>query len=93
MKNIKIKEFTFNTLIDLEDRGVSLSTLSDSPLKFIRAVLAINEGITDEAAGMRIQEILVNGGNLEDLVKQVTDSLTESGFIKALQKEAEVVAE
>lgn len=92
-KEIKIKEFTFNTLIDLEDHGVTLDTLSNSPLKFVRATLAINENISVDEAGLLIQELIVSGGNLEDLVNEITKSLTESGFMKALQSQVEVAEE
>lgn len=91
-KEIKIKEFTFNTMIDLEDHGVSLNTLAEAPLKFVRAVIALNLGITSEAAGMEINNHMMNGGGLEELVESISDSIVKSGFMKALQNQAEVQA-
>ena len=86
-KEIVIPEFTFNTMIDLEERGVSLAELQSTPMKFIRAIIALSLNVSNDEAGNEIQKHIENGGKLDEVINSVTTSISESGFIKALQDE------
>jgi hypothetical protein len=56
-------------------------------MKFIRALMGITLGVSNEEAGMQIQKHIEAGNKLDELVQAITESITESGFIKALQNE------
>lgn len=85
-KKLTVSEFSFNTMIELEDRGVSLTDLTEKPFKFIRALISLSMDCSTDEAGELLEAHIVNGGNLEDIIKVVAESIEQSGFINALQR-------
>lgn len=82
-KNYKIPEFSFETICDLEDYGVSLTSLTEKPMKTVRAFAALAIGDA-KTASREIEEHIKNGGNLTEFVEEIQRSISESGFFQSL---------
>ena len=82
-KEYEIPELDFNTVVELEENGVSLLSMSEENPKIatmLRAFVAWVMGTSAKKAGQEIQAHLMNGGTLVDLVSALTEALEESGF-------------
>ena len=82
-KNYKMRELTFNSICKLEDMGISLTSLDKKPLATIRAFIGLAVGDLDKA-GKELEAHIKNGGTLEDIMQDITDSVNNSGFFQAL---------
>ncbi len=82
-KTYKLPEFSFETICDLEDYGVSLTNLTEKPMKTVRAFAALAIGDTRTAA-REIEEHIKNGGNLNDFIEEIQKSISDSGFFQSL---------
>lgn len=82
------KDFTFNTICDLEDMGVALSDFSSKPMSVVRAYLAICAEKSYEFAGGEIEKHVIAGGNFEDMMQIMSEKMDESDFFRALQSRA-----
>lgn len=83
-KSYQIPEITFNTMCDLEAIGVSLEKISQKPLMTIRGFLCVAMGQDPQAAGRELEEHLKNGGSFEEIIKEISTALMNSGFFQAL---------
>lgn len=83
------KKFNFNTICDFEERGISLDSIAEHPMTFMRVYLAMCCGKSVEFAGDELENHLINGGTFEDLMNIVQLEMDESGFFQALNKGAE----
>lgn len=83
-KNVAIPEFTFNTVVELEGLGVSLTDFGKSTLGFVRAIIALALECDLNEAGNAIEDFAKDGGNITELFEAVSEKVSESGFIKAL---------
>lgn len=98
MKNVTINgreydvpELDNNAIIELADNGLDIFSKSfkkKSTLSAARAIIAWIEGIDVEDAGEEMQNHIVNGGDLQDLLEAFNTAIGESGFIKALMTRA-----
>lgn len=84
-KKYVAKDFTYNTVCDLEDMGVALSDFKAKPMSVIRAYLAVCADKDMEFAGNEIQAHIIAGGNFEDMMQIMADKMDESDFFRALQ--------
>lgn len=82
-KTYPIREFDFNFMCDLEDRGISIENIGDKPLKILREYLATVAGISSEAAGKELEMHVIGGGKMEDLYGALNIAMEESGFFRA----------
>ena len=82
-------EFDFNLICDLEDMGVSIDRIKRNPASAIRAYLALCMDAEKADAGIEIQEHMIHGGTLDDIITAMTSKLEESDFFQALNKESE----
>ena len=85
------KEYTsvamdFNAICDLEDNGVSLATIKDKPMSAVRAYFALCFGGSKEEAGKEMEQHLVNGGNMEEVIDAMNKELEESDFFRSLSQ-------
>lgn len=85
-KEVKL-EITFNTICQLEDMGVDISE-SSKPMSMLRGFIAVALGESLEEAGKEIEEYIVGGGDVKELVDAMVSALKESGFFQALAKKA-----
>ena len=84
-REYEVPEMDFNTVVELEEKGVSLLSLNEQEPKIatmLRAFTAWIMKTTPERAGKEIQEHLKHGGSLVDLIQALTKALDESGFSK-----------
>lgn len=93
-KDYNAKKLDYNAVCDLYDLGTDISTLSNginfSSIRNFIAVLIFNNDT--ELAGKEINDHIVNGGKLEDIVEIITKSVEDSGFFQALGKSTEAQA-
>lgn len=88
-KKYTAKEFDFNLVCDLEDMGVPLQEMQKKPTATARAYFALCFDGDKEDAGNELQEHMIEGGNLNDLVQAMVDEMNDSDFFQALQKRTE----
>lgn len=87
-KNYKVPELTFNAMCELEDMGVSITSLDKKPMATIRGFLALAIGDTEQA-GKELEEHIVNGGKLDDVISDITRAVQDSNFFRALSTKQE----
>lgn len=83
-KEYKIPELDFNMICDLESVGVSILNLDQKPISSLRGFLSVIGKMPLEVAGQEIQEHLINGGNIDDVVTEIMIAMVDSGFFQAL---------
>ena len=88
-KKYVAKDFTYNTVCDLEDMGVALSDFKGKPMSVVRAYLAVCADSDMEYAGNEIQAHVVAGGNFDDMMQIMSEKMDESDFFRALQSRTE----
>ena len=79
-------EFDFNLICDLEDMGVSIERIRKNPASAIRAYLALCMDADKADAGIEIQEHMINGGTLDEIIEVMSSMLENSDFFQALNK-------
>ena len=80
------KPFSFNMICDLEDIGVSLEDAVKKPTALFRIYIALCTGKTLEEAGNLVEEHVINGGDITDAMKVMTEELNNSDFFQSLNK-------
>lgn len=85
-KEYKIPEITFNVVCDLEDLGISLAEFQKKPIGAIRGFVALAMKGDLEQAGKELEQHIINGGNFEEITKEVGDAIQESDFFRSLQE-------
>lgn len=80
------KPFGFNLICDLEERGISLDSIADHPMSFMRVYLSICAKRDEDFAGEELDAHITNGGTFDDLMNVVKMEMDESGFFQALNK-------
>lgn len=83
------KEFSYNVICDLEEMGVQLSDFGTKPMSMVRAYLSICAGKDADFAGKEIEEHIIKGGSLEDIMNAISDAMDKSGFFQALNSRTE----
>ena len=81
--------FNFNTVCDLEEMGMSLSSVSKNPMTAVRAYFTICSGGNKERAGNEIEQHVINGGDLSVIVEAMNKEMEASDFFHALNKSPE----
>ncbi len=85
-KRYQAKPFTFNTVCDLEDNGVSLAEMTKKPMSMARAYVALCLNGDKEKAGIEIQEHIKAGGKFDEIYTVMGEEMNESDFFQALNK-------
>jgi len=84
----KAVPFTFNTLADLEDFGISLEDMRKKPMATIRAYFALCAGGDAEYAGQELQAHMIAGGSLEGISNAMAAEMEDSDFFRFLTTSA-----
>lgn len=79
------KPFTYNTICDLEDMGVSLQDMQNKPMSVVRAYFAVCTGKGAEFAGEQIEAHVINGGDFTAVLEAMNEEMEKSDFFRALQ--------
>lgn len=90
-KEYDVPELDNNAIIELADNGLDIFSKSfkkKSTLSAARAIIAWIEGIDVEDAGEEMQNHIINGGDLQELLEAFNTAIGESGFINALMTRA-----
>lgn len=90
-KTYTAKKFSFNTICSLEDKGVSVDDMQKKPVSTARAYFAVCAGLPDEKAGDEIEQHILNGGNLDEMMEKMVGELNNSDFFRAAAKEEKKV--
>lgn len=85
-KTYKIPELDFNKICQLEDMGVSITEMDGKVLSTVRGFIALSMDGDVERAGVELQEHLVAGGQLDELMEEINWAVENSGFFQALSK-------
>lgn len=88
-KRYTAKPFDFNTVCDLEDKGVPLAEMQNKPMSMARAYFALCFNGSTEDAGKELEAHLIAGGKFDDIYTVMGDEMNDSGFFQALKTEAE----
>ena len=76
-------ELNFANMTKLENWGFSLDKMTDHPLGFLSAFVALALDGTPEEGAQAIDEHIKGGGTLDDLTAELNKSIEESSFFKA----------
>ena len=79
------KPFTFNTVCDLEEMGVSMQDMQKKPMSVVRAYFTICTGKDQDFAGEEIEKHVIAGGNFNDVIEAMSEEMDKSDFFRALQ--------
>lgn len=87
-KTYKAVPIDFNAMCALEEVGVSVENMDKKPLSTARAYfcLCYDGGEDAVAAGKEIEEHIVNGGKLDDLMDAMNVEVDKSGFFRAVSQ-------
>lgn len=91
-KEYKIKDVDFDGMCELEELGLSLTTVKNKPLTAFRALVSYYCDLPLDEAAKEIEEHLKNGGDFTKIYSDLVERLSESGFfrlISAKQKATE----
>lgn len=91
-KEYKIKDVNFDGMCELEELGLSLTTVKNKPLTAFRALVSYYCDMPIEEATKEIEAHLRSGGDFTKIYSDLVERLSESGFfqlISAKQKTTE----
>ncbi len=80
-----IPELNFNAMCRLEEMGASFTDMDKKVLSTVRAFLALAMGGDIEEAGMEIEKHIASGGGFDEMMKDISRAVEESGFFQALK--------
>lgn len=80
------KPFDFNLMCSLEDISIGLGDLITKPHLAIRAYLAICGNMSEEKAGLELQEHLIAGNDMSEISIVLSEEMDKSDFFQALLK-------
>ena len=88
-RRFKAKELDFNFLCELGAEGVDITEIGDNILLTVRTYVAYCMGVKPDLAGAEINNHVVNGGGMKELIDVFTEKANESDFFQALTGETE----
>lgn len=88
-KTYESKEFDFNLVCDLEEIGINVDLIRKKPMATVRAYFALCANEDVAFAGKEIQEHVLGGNNIEELMEVMNENMEQSDFFLALSKDEE----
>jgi hypothetical protein len=88
-KEYKAKAFDFNLMCDIEDMGLSISDMGKKNMSFTRAYFSLCACQGKEISGKELEQHMINGGSIDDLVSVMNEEMEKSDFFRSLNKTAE----
>lgn len=82
-KSYKAAPITFNTVCELEDRGVTLGDLENKQMSAVRAYAAVSMGVDAATAGYELEQHVIGGGNFSELITALSEEVMKSDFFRA----------
>lgn len=77
-------KYDYNTHCELQELGVEVLEIKKKPHAIARAYLAISSGMDLETAGKEIEQHVINGGNLNDIIVALLKEMDQSDFFRAI---------
>lgn len=83
-RSIKAADVDFNFVAMLGENNINLSEIGRKPIPSIRVYVAHCTGLDVDTAGEIINQHIINGGNLADLMSVFSKKCDESDFFRAI---------
>lgn len=83
------KPFDFNTVCDLEECGVPIAEMKKKPTATARAYFSLCFDGEKDDAGAEIEQHMINGGTLNELIQAMLTEMNNSDFFQAISKRTE----
>lgn len=89
-RDYRVPELGFNTVCDLEEKGISIydiinpKVLKKKFMSIIRAFVGLATGLEPEESSALIEEHLLNGGTMDGWLDEIIESVEKSGFFQQL---------
>lgn len=80
------KELDFNFLCELDEAGIQVTDIGNKIMSVIRVYAAFCMGTSHEIAGNEINQHVINGGELKDVIDVFGEKAENSGFFQAINK-------
>ena len=77
-------KYNFNTHCALSEMGVNPLEIRKRPESVARAYFAISSGLTVEEAGDEIEQHIINGGDLSEIVIALLKEMDQSDFFRSI---------
>lgn len=91
-RNIRARELDFNFLCLLGENDIDLNDLGKKALPALRQYVAFCMNVDADIAGAEINNHIINGGSLEELVNVFKTKVEDSDFFRALGQKAQETA-
>lgn len=88
-KTYVAKEFSYNTLCDLQEMGCDITQAKSAPMALVRAYVSICMGVDKDTAGAEIEEHMINGGDLGTVTEVLLNKIENSDFFRRLSENQE----
>lgn len=86
--------FDFETMCQLEERGIEIEDIGTrKTLSTIRAYFSMCSGFPNVLASKEINQHIVSGGNLTELMEVIDKEMEKSDFVNAVLRGAETPQE
>ena len=85
-RKFKAAEITFGTIRKLSQLGVDFNHLGKNMFTLVNAYVQVSTRLSEEAVDEMIQQHILKGGSLEDILKVFQEELDDSDFFQALAK-------
>jgi hypothetical protein len=79
-------KYDFNTHCEFDALGVNALSLSANPLPVLRAYLSICSGMDLITCGKELEQHIVGGGNLAEMITLLAKEINNSDFFMAITK-------
>lgn len=88
-KYYQAKEIDFNFICNLEVEGVEFAKMGKNFMTMLKVYVAYCMDADTEVAGDEINQHIINGGDLSEIIETLQKKLEESDFFQALSKKTE----
>lgn len=85
-RKIRAAECDFNFVAMLSENGIELNQLSKKMIPTVRVYVAHCMGVDVEMAGEYINQHVIGGGNLEQIMEVLSKKFEDSGFFRAISE-------
>lgn len=85
-KRIRAAECDFNFVAMLSENGIELNQISKKMIPTVRVYVAHCMGVDVETAGDYINQHIISGGTLEQIMETLSKKFEDSGFFRAISE-------
>lgn len=85
-RKIRAAECDFNFVAMLSENGIELNQISKKMIPTVRVYVAHCMGVDVETAGDYINQHIISGGTLEQIMETLSKKFEDSGFFRAISE-------